>query len=188
MVLNQRIIDKQRVKLKYNHKMQAETEKMSRELDIKLRQQRQQLQNQMKDKDDKLRLVKQILVDENSGILIKDTATVPATPSDAGEAATPKTEVTHVSRKDKVPVANLRHRRSQSADRWVDHRPGAIVPVGTILQPLMRRRRSVTRLTDPKSITEGASRYCLVAQEHDTDGELETKLYKVGSRVGTSSK
>ncbi len=26
---------------------------------------------------------------------------------------------------------------------------------------------------------DGASRYCLVAQEHDTDGELETKLYKV---------
>lgn len=43
----------------------------------------------------------------------------------------------------------------------------------------MNRRRSITRLTDPKAITEGVSRYCLVAQEHDTDGELETKLYKV---------
>lgn len=43
----------------------------------------------------------------------------------------------------------------------------------------MRRRRSVTRLTDPKEITDGASRYCLIAQEHDTDGELETKLFKV---------
>lgn len=43
----------------------------------------------------------------------------------------------------------------------------------------MRRRRSVTRLTDPKEITDGVSRYCLVAQEHDTDGELETKLFKV---------
>lgn len=43
----------------------------------------------------------------------------------------------------------------------------------------MRRRRSVTRLTSPKEITDGASRYCLVAQEHDTDGELETKLFKV---------
>lgn len=60
----------------------------------------------------------------------------------------------------------------------MDHRPGALVPLGTVLQPLMRRRRSVTRLTDPKEITDGASRYCLVAQEHDTDGELETKLYK----------
>lgn len=80
---------------------------------------------------------------------------------------------------DKMAVSNLRHRRSQSADRWIDHRPGALVPLGTVLQPLMRRRRSVSRLTDPKEITDGASRYCLVAQEHDTDGELETKLFKV---------
>ncbi|XP_046433171.1 kinesin-like protein KIF23 [Neodiprion fabricii] len=189
MVLNQRVIDKQRVKQKYNSKIQAETEKMSRELDIKLRQQRQHLQNQMKEKEDKLRLVKQILVDETSGtslgIPVKDTVAVPQTPSDTGAAATPRSGNTHVSRKDKVPVANLRHRRSQSADRWVDHRPGALVPVGTVLQPLMNRRRSITRLTDPKAITEGASRYCLVAQEHDTDGELETKLYK-GDIVPTS--
>ena len=80
---------------------------------------------------------------------------------------------------DKIAVANPRYRRSQSADRWVDHRPGALVPVETILQPLMRRRRSITRLTSPKEITEGASRYCLIAQEHDSAGELETKLYKV---------
>lgn len=80
---------------------------------------------------------------------------------------------------DKVPVSNPRYRRSQSAERWVDHRPGALVPIGTVLQPLMQRKRSVTRLTSPKEITDGASRYCLIAQEHDTDGELETKLYKV---------
>ena len=80
---------------------------------------------------------------------------------------------------DRIAVANARYRRSQSADRWVDHRPGAIVPVETILQPLMRRRRNVTRLTSPRKITDGASRYCLVAQEQDSEGELETKLYKV---------
>lgn len=44
---------------------------------------------------------------------------------------------------------------------------------------MMQRRRSITQLTSPKEITDGASRYCLIAQEHDTDGELETKLYKV---------
>lgn len=44
---------------------------------------------------------------------------------------------------------------------------------------MMQRQRSVTQLISPKEITDGASRYCLVAQEHDTDGELETKLYKV---------
>lgn len=44
MTLNQRLIDKQRVKQKYNTKMQAETDKMNRELEIKLRQQREHLQ------------------------------------------------------------------------------------------------------------------------------------------------
>ncbi|CAK9817767.1 Kinesin-like protein KIF23 [Anthophora quadrimaculata] len=83
-----------------------------------------------------------------------------------------------LSRKERIPVVNLRYRRSQSADRWIDHRPAGLVPVGTILQPFIRCKRSVTQLTDPKDIINRASRYCLVAQEQDTDGELETKLYK----------
>lgn len=43
----------------------------------------------------------------------------------------------------------------------------------------MRRKRSVTHLTDPKDITNRTSRYCLVSQNQDEEGELETKLYKV---------
>ena len=180
LALNQRMIDKQRVKQKYTNKMQAETDKMSRELENKLRQQRYLLQNQMREKDDKLRLVKQILVDDETNTMPKEPLATAAT-SDTGEhLANPRTPLVDTrSRNDRIAVSNPRHRRSQSADRWVDHRPGALVPIGTVLQPLMRRRRSITRLTDPKDITEGASRYCLVAQEHDTDGELETKLYKV---------
>lgn len=44
MLLNQRAIDKQRVKEKYNNKIQAETDKMSKELESKLRRQRELLQ------------------------------------------------------------------------------------------------------------------------------------------------
>lgn len=134
----------------------------------------------MKAQDDKLRLVKQILVDENNvnteKITSKDVPLTPVHIIDATKRIVPSTDGR--SRKDKALVSNPRYRRSQSADRWIDHRPGALVPVGTILQPLMHRRRSISRLADPKEITDGASRYCLVAQEHDTDGELETKLYK----------
>lgn len=181
MALNQRLIDKQRVKQKYNTKIQVETDKMNKELEVKLRQQREQLQNQMKAQDDKLRLMKQILVDENDinseKIVSKDVpAVTPARAADVTKRLVPCTDGR--SRKDKAMISNPRYRRSQSADRWIDHRPGALVPLGTVLQPLMHKRRSVNRLTDPKEITDGASRYCLVAQEHDTDGELETKLYK----------
>lgn len=172
LALNQRLIDKQRVKQKYNTKIQVETDKMNRELEIKLRQQREHLQNQMKEKEDKLRLVKKILVDDNSIIPSKGQA-----PESTTKIVSPDRE-TRISRKDRVPVSNPRYRRSQSADRWIDHRPQTLVPIGTVLQPLMQRRRSVTRLTSPKEVTDGASRYCLVAQEHDTDGELETKLFK----------
>ncbi|KAM0737049.1 Kinesin-like protein KIF23 [Formica fusca] len=181
LTLNQRLIDKQRVKQRYNTKMQAETDKMNRELEIKLRQQREHLQNQMKEKEDKLRLVKQILVDDNSIIPSKEQV-----PGSTTKVISPDRE-NHgrISRKDRIPVSNPRYRRSQSADRWIDHRPQTLVPIGTVLQPLMQRRRSVTRLTSPKEITDGASRYCLIAQEHDTDGELETKLFK-GDIVPTS--
>lgn len=44
MALNQRIIDKQRVKQKYNTKFQQEKDHMNRELEIKLRAQREHLQ------------------------------------------------------------------------------------------------------------------------------------------------
>ncbi|XP_066597668.1 kinesin-like protein KIF23 isoform X2 [Prorops nasuta] len=170
LALNQRIIDKQRVKQRYNSKMQAETDKMTRELENKLKQQREHLQNQMKDKENKLRLVKQILVDDNN-LIAKDS-----TESGDNLLKTPATEGR--SRRDKMAVSNPKYRRSQSADRWVDHTPTPLAPLGTVLQPMMRRRRSITRLTSPKEITDGVSRYCLIAQEHDTDGELETKLYK----------
>ena len=44
LALNQKIIDKQRVKQKYASKIQAEHDKMNRELDIKLKAQRDRMQ------------------------------------------------------------------------------------------------------------------------------------------------
>ncbi|KAL0122232.1 hypothetical protein PUN28_007166 [Cardiocondyla obscurior] len=176
LALNQRLIDKQRVKQRYNTKIQVETDKMNRELEIKLRQQREHLQNQMKEKENKIQLVKQILINDNglNPVILSAKDQISETPL---RVVSPERDI-RMSRKDKVPVSNPRYRRSQSADRWIDHRPQTLVPIGTVLQPLMQKRRSVTQLTSPKEITDGASRYCLVAQEHDTDGELETKLYK----------
>lgn len=133
-----------------------------------------QFQHQMKDKEEKLRMVRQII--END-----DGSTIPVLrdSSDDQVPTVTKTPGRMETRSRKVGVSNPRYRRSQSADRWVDHRPEALIPVGTVLQPLMRRRRSVTKLTSPKEITDGASRYCLTAQNQDSEGELETKLYKV---------
>lgn len=131
----------------------------------------------MREKEDKLRLVKQILDDEEKGIvpILKDSEEETQAPL---QTRTPG-RIDLRSRRDQAGVANSRYRRSHSAERWVDHRPDGLVPVGTVFQPLMRRRRSINKLTSPKEIIDGASRYCLTAQNQDSEGELETKLYKV---------
>lgn len=132
----------------------------------------------MKEKEDKLRLVKQILVEDKGTIPILQDENKKTIDPDILTTKTPGRYDIR-SRKDKLGVTNQRYRRSQSADRWVDHRPENLVPLGTVLQPLMRRRRSITKLTSPKEITDGASRYCLTSQNQDSDGDLETRLYKV---------
>lgn len=84
-------------------------------------------------------------------------------------------------------AANKRHRRSRSAgDKWIEHRAPNPVPLGTVLQPYLVNRKSVTKLTGAKDITgNNASKYVLVSQEADTDGDVETKLFK-GNIIPTS--
>lgn len=79
-----------------------------------------------------------------------------------------------------MAAANIRHRRSRSTgERWLEHRAPNPVPLGTILQPFYKNRKSVTNLSDARDITNPkTSKYCLVSQTADTDGEVETRLYK----------
>lgn len=58
--------------------------------------------------------------------------------------------------------------------------------MGTILQPFYKNRKSITKLTDARELTNPkTSKYCLVDQAADTDGEVETRLYK-GNVIPTS--
>lgn len=48
------------------------------------------------------------------------------------------------------------------------------------MQPKMKKRKSVTKLTDAKTVSNnGASKYCLLTQGSDEQGVPEAKLYKV---------
>lgn len=48
------------------------------------------------------------------------------------------------------------------------------------MQPKMKKRKSVTKLTDAKTVANNnASKYCLVTQGSDEKGVPEAKLYKV---------
>ncbi|XP_022248402.1 kinesin-like protein KIF23 [Limulus polyphemus] len=80
-----------------------------------------------------------------------------------------------------VAVANPRHRRSRSSggEKWIDHRPPGSLEYGTVLQPNMKKKKSVSKL-ETKDITgrNAAQGYVLTHQEQDIDGDVETKLYK----------
>lgn len=189
VALNQTIIETQRVKQKYNNKLQKETEKITKESEMRMREEHSHLQNQIKEKEEKIKSARQILNEKNDlNSVSSDTkCSLPTYPCEAGDNLSVKSPESAInkSRRDKIAVANSRYRRSQSADKWIDHRPGPLVPVETVLQPLMRRKRSVSELLSPQKITDGASRYCLISQEQDSEGDLETKLYK-GDIIPTS--
>lgn len=77
------------------------------------------------------------------------------------------------------PVLNAKfHRRSKSTsdDIWVDHRPEGTVEIGTLLQPKMKKRKSVATLNEKD--TKDANKYVLTHQDLDSDGGIATKLVK----------
>lgn len=69
-------------------------------------------------------------------------------------------------------------------EKWIEHRTPNPVPLGTVLQPYYNARS--VRSPEMKDMTSGADRYCLITHQADTDGELETKLYK-GDVIPTTS-
>jgi kinesin family protein 23 len=75
-----------------------------------------------------------------------------------------------------VPVANKRNRRSRSAEVWLDHKPPNAAKIETVLQPKMRRKKSVSKLelNDAKK----SSKYVLTHQQQDENGEVVTNLIK----------
>ncbi|XP_066597445.1 kinesin-like protein KIF23 [Prorops nasuta] len=185
VVLNQKMMEKERTKIKYNNKIQAKTEKMNKELEDKLKQQRENLEAKMKNKEEKLNLVKQIISSDDPVVVNENQAPVVDGKLSPSSNNLQQTESETVNDLVSIPIVNPRYRRSKSADIWLDHRPQHLVPLGTIFQPHMSSRKSVNQLLDPKDITDRTSRYCLVSQQ-DVNGELETKLYK-GEILPTSS-
>jgi len=54
------------------------------------------------------------------------------------------------------------------------------IPLQTVMQPKLKKRKSITKLTDAKTVSNnGASKYCLLTQGSDEQGVPEAKLYKV---------
>ncbi|GBM87104.1 Kinesin-like protein KIF23 [Araneus ventricosus] len=78
-----------------------------------------------------------------------------------------------------VAIANLRHRRSQSSSGvWIEHKPIENLPLTTVLQPTMKKKKSVSKLNVKDVTNADVSKYVLQHQEQDSQGEMETQLYK----------
>ncbi|XP_059485129.1 kinesin-like protein KIF23 isoform X2 [Neocloeon triangulifer] len=194
--LNQKKMDSERTKQRMQDKMLNEKERVAREMRSRFLAEQSNLKMDNKEKEEKLRQVRQIVdgLDKNApnrptGRVTRlaaaksdadlSTSSVAASSANARNAFTPNP-------KRGPAVSNPRHRRSRSAcgnERWLDHKPqtasSKFLELQTIFQPNMPRRKSVTKLTDPKDVTDpSTSKYCLTTQEQDSEGELETKLYK----------
>lgn len=179
-------------KVHQKRKIEQVSEKMTQELDAKLRHQREYLTAQMKEKSEKLELVKDILTSNVPTEMLRKSQ--PDVQEFEDQMSTPKSTMVEnhpsserMARRD-APVANVRYRRSRSAgDVWLQHRPVNPVPLGTVLQPVMKCRKSVSKLTSMKDVVNPKqSKYVLISQNQDEEGDLETKLYK-GDIIPTCS-
>ncbi|XP_055689472.1 kinesin-like protein KIF23 [Lutzomyia longipalpis] len=186
--LSQKEHEKEKQRKKFTSKFQAEKEEMSKELEMKLRAQKDKMQNEMRLKDEKLRLVTDIINSDKFSQRVHQPQQV--VESIAIPSSTPSTAtIGHTARTPRgTVVANVRHRRSKSAgDKWLAHTSATPVPLGTILQPYLPNRKTTTKLTEMRDVTKSnTSKYCLISQGADTDGELETRLFK-GNIIPTMS-
>ena len=79
-----------------------------------------------------------------------------------------------------MAVSNPRYRRSRSAGVMVDHQAANAVPTNTIMQPSnLKKKRSVTKLSERDLLDPKTSNYALTTQEQDSDGDIVTTIYKV---------
>ncbi|PNF24676.1 hypothetical protein B7P43_G17555 [Cryptotermes secundus] len=193
MLLHQQMLDKEKLKQKYSDKIAVEKERNTFETHKRLKEQEIEFKTQMRDQETKLRKVKEILTKDGHSAVrptrsvatleTKDihTPVQPTRSAATQEIGNIHSRVLSQSSKRGPAVSNPRHRRSQSAggEVWLDHRPANAVELGTIMQPIMKRRKSIAKLTDAKDVVNSkTSKYCLMTQEQDSSGELETRLYK----------
>ncbi|TMW41024.1 hypothetical protein DOY81_013896, partial [Sarcophaga bullata] len=189
-MLNRKEVEKENQKRKFDSKLAVEVEKRDRLHDMK----HAKLQDKIRSKDEKLKLLSNIIQSDELALRLprsrssenlsvdKEVAVQPvnSVKNVPASSATPRTELYGTPRVPRgMAAANKRHRRSRSAEKWIEHRAPNPVPLGTILQPYLKNRKSVTKLQEMKDLTgHKASKYILVSQDADTDGDVETKLFK----------
>lgn len=80
-----------------------------------------------------------------------------------------------------VPVVNPRFGAGPSSaptNKWIEHRPPGTLDTGTILQPNIKNRKSVTNLKSSDFINKNYTKYAITHNVATSDGNVETEVYK----------
>lgn len=173
--INRNVLEKERAR----QKLVIEKEKINQEVDAHLRRQREELQAQMQLKDIKLKRVKEILDKDEISTQIKVESEA-QTVVDNEVPMSPRTPShTHTPHRHNTVTSSSRRRSRSVGDVWLEHNVVVPTELGTVLQPVIKKRKSVTKLSKASDVLNPKqSKYCLISQEPDTDGIVETKLYK----------
>jgi len=186
-VICQKELEKEKQKRKFDTRLASETGKLAKEMEDKLKEQEEKMKDKFRDKENRIKLAADVLSSDFVPDKYGSFKYNRQVPSSSGETTATSDYHSATFMRSQTPRAprgiaasNIRHRRSRSTgDRWLEHRAAHPVPLGTIMQPFYKNRKSITKLTDIKDITDPkTSKYCLVSQGADTDGEVETRLYK----------
>jgi len=184
LALNAEQREKLKTKQKYKAKIVQEKEKVANELLGKYSERERALVQKHDRQVAKWNALKNVVnqdtdVDENYDSTNLKTVSDPNLTNVVASSARASRRLSS-SPKRSIAVSNSRHRRSRSTDaeRWLDHRPvvGGPVPSNTVLQPVLKSRRSVTKLVTADLNTP--SKYMLTTATQDREGDVETRLYK----------
>ncbi|KAG1689906.1 Kinesin-like protein KIF23 [Nymphon striatum] len=203
---NQQIMKQYKVKVQ--EQFTSERERMKRLMEKRLHEKQAELESKMCLNEEKLRQLQDILNADDWCVMFdplpvpaqkpRKKQPAPSTPMSKSSQSSSDTKLNSAScrpatrsrspvfNQRKTPVANSRHRRSQSsnADVWIDHRPIGNLELDTVLKPKLKKKKSVSQL-NMKDITNDASKYLLTNQEQLSDGNLKTEYYK-GDVIPTS--
>lgn len=173
MKINQNVLEREKIK----QKQVLQSEKMTQELDAKLRRQREHLQAAMIAKETKLQKVREVL---DSKVEVQTVPEMPMEQENFEPEPDYQPQQTPDMQRRNAVYTSARRRRSRSAGEvWLEHNAVKPVPLGTVLQPAIKKRKSITKLSKAADVTNPKqNKYCLIAQEPDIDGEIETKVYK----------
>jgi len=70
-------------------------------------------------------------------------------------------------------------RKRSFSENWLAHKPAGNVACGDILQPVMKKKKTVTNPKPRHLRSNTAKKYCLEHQEEDSEGDVKTALFKV---------